>query len=184
VLLRQRRNPFTAAPAGSVHRTRVRVTWIGTALSRRSARRRCSDASLPTSIRGPFPTESKPCGERHGAGAPVPGRLATTTQRECCRVWRSARRTQAGFMPDAEKIPDEQTGMAEQELLVAERNAALREAFAHLPPCCQRLIAMLIEDPPWRTPRSAPSWASRWGASGPPAAAALRSCAAIQQSPL
>ena len=38
--------------------------------------------------------------------------------------------------------------LAEQELLVADRHAALREAFAHLPPHCQRLIAMLIQDPP------------------------------------
>ena len=38
--------------------------------------------------------------------------------------------------------------MAEHELLLAERHAALHEAFTRLPPCCQRLIAMLIEDPP------------------------------------
>jgi DNA-directed RNA polymerase specialized sigma24 family protein len=49
---------------------------------------------------------------------------------------------------DAECIPDEQTGMAEQELLVAERHAALREAFRRLPRRCQQLIALLIEDPP------------------------------------
>ncbi len=51
-------------------------------------------------------------------------------------------------MLDAENIPDEQSVTAEHELLLAERHAALREAFTHLPPCCQRLIAMLIEDPP------------------------------------
>ena len=34
------------------------------------------------------------------------------------------------------------------ELLVAERHAALREAFTDLPSRCQRLIGMLIEDPP------------------------------------
>jgi DNA-directed RNA polymerase specialized sigma24 family protein len=33
-------------------------------------------------------------------------------------------------------------------LLAAERHAALREAFSHLPPGCQRLIALLIQDPP------------------------------------
>ena len=38
--------------------------------------------------------------------------------------------------------------MAEQELLVAERHAALREAFTRLPSRCQQLIALLIEDPP------------------------------------
>ena len=33
-------------------------------------------------------------------------------------------------------------------MLAAERHAALREAFTHLPPSCQQLIGMLIEDPP------------------------------------
>jgi DNA-directed RNA polymerase specialized sigma24 family protein len=49
---------------------------------------------------------------------------------------------------DAEQIPDEQALTPEQELRLARRHAALREAFRHLPPCCQRLIALLIEDPP------------------------------------
>ncbi len=49
---------------------------------------------------------------------------------------------------DADDIPDEHTGMAEHELLMAERHAALREAFTQLPPKCQRLVALLIEDPP------------------------------------
>jgi DNA-directed RNA polymerase specialized sigma24 family protein len=31
---------------------------------------------------------------------------------------------------------------------LAERHAALREAFTRLPPSYQRLIALLIEDPP------------------------------------
>ena len=81
--------------------------------------------------------------------AALPGWLATTTQRECGRVLRAARRPQAlGHALDAGNIPDEQTGTAEHELLLAERNAALREAFMRLPLDCQRLIAMLIQDPP------------------------------------
>jgi DNA-directed RNA polymerase specialized sigma24 family protein len=51
-------------------------------------------------------------------------------------------------VPDAGQIPDQQAGMTEHELLAAERHAALREAFTRLPPCCQRLITVLIEDPP------------------------------------
>jgi RNA polymerase sigma factor (sigma-70 family) len=51
-------------------------------------------------------------------------------------------------VPDAADIADEQTAMAERELALAERNAALRKAFTHLPPRCQQLITMLIEDPP------------------------------------
>jgi hypothetical protein len=53
-----------------------------------------------------------------------------------------------GLVPEARNIPDGQTGIAERELLIAERHAALRDAFSHLPPCCQQLIALLIEDPP------------------------------------
>jgi DNA-directed RNA polymerase specialized sigma24 family protein len=36
----------------------------------------------------------------------------------------------------------------DQELLVAERHAALREAFAHLPADGQRLMTLLTADPP------------------------------------
>ncbi len=64
--------------------------------------------------------------------AALPGWLATTTQRECCQVLRAARNQQApGHSPE---IPDMMTGAAESELLRAERHAALREAFTHLPP--------------------------------------------------
>jgi hypothetical protein len=51
-------------------------------------------------------------------------------------------------VPDAAILPDLKSGQAEQELLVAGRYAALREAFTHVPRCCQALIALLIEDPP------------------------------------
>ena len=79
----------------------------------------------------------------------LPGWLATTTRRECVRVLRAARGPHAdGSGPDVETIPDQQAVLAEEELLVAERHAALREALARLSPCCQRLIGKLIEDPP------------------------------------
>jgi RNA polymerase sigma factor (sigma-70 family) len=81
--------------------------------------------------------------------AAIAGWLATTTRRECCRVLRAAQRPQATSpVPDAETIPDEQARTAEQELLAAERHTALREAFAHLTPCCKRLLATLTADPP------------------------------------
>jgi RNA polymerase sigma factor (sigma-70 family) len=81
--------------------------------------------------------------------AALPGWLATTTQRECGRVLRAARKPQTGwYVLDAEDIADEQAVTAEEELLQAERHAALREAFTYLPPSCQQLIAMLIQDPP------------------------------------
>jgi RNA polymerase sigma factor (sigma-70 family) len=81
--------------------------------------------------------------------AALPARLATTTHRECGNIRRVTRRSQAlSRVLDAGHVPGQQAGVIEQELLVAERHAALREAFTRLPPCCQRLIAVLIEDPP------------------------------------
>jgi RNA polymerase sigma factor (sigma-70 family) len=81
--------------------------------------------------------------------AALPGWLATTTRRECWRVLRAAHGPQAaGYLLDARNIPDRQSGTAEDELLLSERHAALREAFTRLPPSHQRLIALLIEDPP------------------------------------
>ena len=81
--------------------------------------------------------------------AALPGWLATTTRRECRRVLNKAQVPHAArHEPDAENIPDGQAGTIEQGLLAAERHAALREAFTHLPPRDQQLITLLIEDPP------------------------------------
>jgi len=81
--------------------------------------------------------------------AALPGWLATTARRECTRVLRAARGSHhAGQVPNAENTSDEQVATAEEELLAAERHAALREALMGLPPCCQQLIALLLEDPP------------------------------------
>jgi RNA polymerase sigma factor (sigma-70 family) len=76
--------------------------------------------------------------------------LATTTQRECGRVLRAARGTQApdGYTADAETTPGEAVRTVDQDLLADERREAFREAFMHLPACCQQLIALLTEDPP------------------------------------
>ena len=54
----------------------------------------------------------------------------------------------AMYARDVETLPDERIGLAEQGLLAAERQAALREAFAQLPPNGQQLISLLIADPP------------------------------------
>jgi DNA-directed RNA polymerase specialized sigma24 family protein len=54
----------------------------------------------------------------------------------------------AEYVQDADSLPDKEARTAEQELLAAERHAALREAFLDLPPSDQRLIGLLIEDPP------------------------------------
>jgi RNA polymerase sigma factor (sigma-70 family) len=80
--------------------------------------------------------------------AALPGWLLTTTQRECVRVLRAARPLATGHGLDAETLPDDQGKPAEQELLAAERHAALREALGDLPRRGQQLIALLLEDPP------------------------------------
>jgi len=80
--------------------------------------------------------------------AALPGWLATTTQRECGRVLRAAHRTQPGGQMLEDSIPDALAATVEEELLKAERHAALREAFTCLTPSCQELLAMLIHDPP------------------------------------
>jgi RNA polymerase sigma factor (sigma-70 family) len=79
----------------------------------------------------------------------LPGWLATTTRRECHRVVRMARASRpVGYVLDVENLRDELSGTAEQEVLEAERQAALRQAFRALDPFSQQLIALLIQDPP------------------------------------
>jgi RNA polymerase sigma factor (sigma-70 family) len=81
--------------------------------------------------------------------AALPGWLAATTRRECGRIGRAVRGPlAAGHVPDAATISHQHAGMADQELLTAERHAALREAFTRLPLCCRQLISMLIQDSP------------------------------------
>ena len=81
--------------------------------------------------------------------AALPGWLATTTRRECGRLVRAAHGPHSAvYALDAENVRDEHAQTAEQELLAAERHAALHEAFTHLPPEYQQLTAMLIADPP------------------------------------
>ncbi|HEU4424952.1 MAG TPA: sigma-70 family RNA polymerase sigma factor, partial [Pilimelia sp.] len=45
-------------------------------------------------------------------------------------------------------LVDEQSTPVDQEVLAHERGAVLRQAFAELPQRCQRLLSLLIEDPP------------------------------------
>lgn len=76
--------------------------------------------------------------------AELPRWLVTTTQRECGRV-RTARSPQA---PGPTLGPQTVTDDAEHDLLLAQRQAALREALTQLSPRCQRLITMLSAEPP------------------------------------
>jgi RNA polymerase sigma factor (sigma-70 family) len=80
--------------------------------------------------------------------AALPGWLATTTRRECLRVVTAARRSaQLGTELDeaAQFVADT---VVDEQILIAERNTALRVAFAQLPPRCQQLMSMLLRDPP------------------------------------
>jgi hypothetical protein len=86
-------------------------------------------------------------------------------------------------MWDAENIPDNQSGMAEHELLTAERNAAPGEAFLDLPTACQRLLALLIEDPPVSYAQISDTLGIRSAASGPAVAAVRTNCATTRPSP-
>jgi RNA polymerase sigma factor (sigma-70 family) len=80
--------------------------------------------------------------------AALPGWLATTTKRECHKVHDAkCRLAYGGPMLDAENLPDKLAATADDDLLAAERHAALREAFADLPPDSQQLLALLIADP-------------------------------------
>ena len=81
--------------------------------------------------------------------AALPGWIATTTRRECGRLVSAPRRREVlGYAQDVAEMPDPSPGAADAEVLVAERNAVLREAFRQLPPRCQELIGLLIADPP------------------------------------
>ena len=80
--------------------------------------------------------------------AALPGWLATTTSRECGRVLRTAHGLPVPVhVLDAGSLPGQQAGAADQELLAAERHAALCDALSRLPQDGQELIALLIADP-------------------------------------
>jgi len=81
--------------------------------------------------------------------AALPGWLATTTRREALRVVRAARGSQpVAYVLDVENLPDELARTADQEVLEAERHAALRQAFGALDPFSRQLVSLLIQDPP------------------------------------
>jgi RNA polymerase sigma factor (sigma-70 family) len=80
--------------------------------------------------------------------AALPGWLATTASRECLGVLRAQRRHDR-FGQEPEEPPQSLDAAAiEEEIIAAERNAAVRAAFAELPAHCRQLLAMLIGDPP------------------------------------
>jgi len=106
--------------------------------------------------------------------AALPGWLATTTQRECLRVLRAARRYDLTGSPlESQMSSDDDDAMIEQEILAAELNAALRAAFADLPPRCRRLLSMLLSDPPFSYAKIAAVLSIPVGSIGPQRARCL-----------
>ncbi|MEP6599610.1 MAG: sigma-70 family RNA polymerase sigma factor [Actinomycetota bacterium] len=81
--------------------------------------------------------------------AALPGWIATTTRRECIRAQRTAwDHEREQLEPDTDFTADEETTQLDQHLLAAERDMALRAAFAELSARCQHLLGLLIRDPP------------------------------------
>jgi RNA polymerase sigma factor (sigma-70 family) len=81
--------------------------------------------------------------------AALPGWLATTTHRECLRVVTSTQKSErlGNKLDEALQVVDKTA--IEEEILVAERNAALLAAFAELPLFYQQLLSMLMAEPPY-----------------------------------
>lgn len=79
--------------------------------------------------------------------AALAGWIATITRRECCKSLRATCKMPVGAKAP-EDTPAEPIVSVDHELLLAERNAALHEAFRRLPPSSQRLLTLLMADPP------------------------------------
>ncbi|MER6942914.1 sigma-70 family RNA polymerase sigma factor [Nonomuraea sp. NPDC000554] len=77
----------------------------------------------------------------------LPGWIAVTTQRECFRVLRSARRRELAESPLGGDLAGDGSEVIERELERAEFQAAMRAAFAQLPPMCRDLLTTLMGDP-------------------------------------
>ena len=106
--------------------------------------------------------------------AALPGWLATTTQRECIRVLRAARKYDLTGSPgEGQMSPDQAPAMIEQEILAAELNAALRAAFADLPQRCRQLLSMLLSEPPLSYARISAALSMPVGSIGPQRARCL-----------
>jgi RNA polymerase sigma factor (sigma-70 family) len=75
--------------------------------------------------------------------------LAAAAWRECGQVRSATRGLRiAGESADDGRQPSHQARTSEQGRPMPERHAPLREAFGRLSPCCQRLLTLLIEEPP------------------------------------
>ena len=79
----------------------------------------------------------------------LPGWLRTTTVRECTRLYHARQRERPDDLAvHLDHSADDGSGPVDERLITAERDAALRAAFAELPDRCQRLLGLLMRDPP------------------------------------
>lgn len=81
--------------------------------------------------------------------AALPGWIATATSRQCMRVLQKGRRSDRLTLSLDELRSPAGPAIVEEEVLAAERNAALRAAFTELSPACRRLLAALTGDQPY-----------------------------------
>lgn len=113
--------------------------------------------------------------------AALPGWLATATRRECLRLAHGAERQQRlSQQVDQEALVDERAAALDQDLLDAERNAALMAGFRQLEARCRELLAMLMRVPPVSYAEISDKLSMPIGAIGPTRARCL---AKLRRSP-
>jgi RNA polymerase sigma factor (sigma-70 family) len=79
--------------------------------------------------------------------AALAGWLAAATRRECLRAATASRGPKP--LEPLEPLEPPDAAVTGEEVIMAERHAALRAALAELPASCQPLMDMLVGDPPY-----------------------------------
>ena len=102
--------------------------------------------------------------------------LATTTRRECFRVQQRAQRFTLVDDETRFDIVDHGLGSLDGGMLSKERNEALWDAFAVLPEPSQKLLTLLMVDPPMSYQDISSTLDMPIGSIGPTAHASLRCC--------
>ena len=114
--------------------------------------------------------------------AALPGWLVTTTSRECLRVAQAGWRERADDDMEPHAPAAGRDDPVEHGLLAGELQMTMRAAFAQLPVRCQRLLSLLMEDPPVTYARISETLGMTVGAIGPNRARCLnrlRGCPAL-----
>ena len=106
--------------------------------------------------------------------AALPGWLATSTARECLRTLRSqGDRQRRELSAGEELLMTTDPPSPDEAVLVAERNDAIRAAFARMSVQCRRLLTLLAQDPPLSYAEIAERLATPVGSLGPTRARCL-----------